>query len=165
MSEVNKKRKRCSLCFSAVEGEDIPVLTIGAYGTPRYLCPECERLVETASFGRNYKEIVQALDAISASLTEKNVEDRTTLDTVIPMLEEGAKRAQKIKDGEWDFSLDEEAKNDTYEIPEELLESEEDRLLDEKEEKRNEKFDRIMSWVYFALLLGTLAFLLWYFVL
>ncbi len=165
MSEEKIKRKRCALCYSTVEGENLPVLAIGAYGAPRYLCSNCEQLVEGASFGTDYDDIVASLDSIGSLLTERNIDDPTTLNTILPLLEESAKRAQKIKDGEWDFTLDEEARSEEYEIPEELLESEEDKLLDKKEEETGKKIDRVMNWVYLAMLLGALAFIVWYFLL
>ena len=165
MSEEKAKKKRCALCYSLVEGEDLPVLAIGAYGAPRYLCPDCEKLVEIASFGTDYDSIVASLDGIGNLLTAKNIDDSTTLNTVLPLLEESAKRAEKIKKGEWDFTLDEEAHTEAYEIPEELLEAEEDRLLDEKEACVSKKIDKVMNWIYLAMLVGALAFIVWYFLL
>ena len=51
---------------------------------------------------------------------------------------------QKIKEGTYDFALD-DVEDGFDEIPEELQETEEDRILDEKEKAANEKFDKLMN--------------------
>ena len=59
---------------------------------------------------------------------------------------------QKIKLGEYDFALDEiadQSGNEGFDdIPEELKETEEDRLLDEKEAEALKKFDKVLNWLW-----------------
>ena len=155
-------RKNCCTCLARIENEDAPVLTMGAYGTPKLLCDECAALVETACYGREYDAIVEALDRLTRRMSESNVDDRVTVATVTSMLAENAERAQKIKEGTYDFSLDEEKQNEGLdEIPEELQETEEDKLLDEKDAQANAKFDKAMNWAWIGVGIGALGFIIW----
>ena len=148
--------KICCTCLIRFENDDAPVLTMGAYGTPKYLCPECADLVEKVTRSREYDEIAEAMNAITDRMSKANVDDRVTVETMTELLKDSAERAQKIKLGEYDFSLDEETEEDSEEsfedIPEELLETEEDRLLDEEEAEKLKKFDKVLNWLLFRLL-------------
>ncbi len=159
-------KKLCSVCLSAVEREDAPILAMGAYGTPRYLCDKCIADIECMTLGRNYDEIAAAMERVSTSVAEKNIDDPVTVSTVKDMLEYSAKRAKDIKDGTYDFSLDEvEPDKDgesLEEIPEELLESEEDKLLDKQDEERENKLDKILNWVWLAIIVGVVGFFAWW---
>ena len=151
-SEVKEMadRKICSNCLSRIITDDAPVLTMGAYGTPKLLCPECAALLETVTEGREYDEITSAMQALTERMSKANVDDRFTVATVTEILSESAERAQKIKEGTYDFALDEVESDEGFdEIPEELQETEEDRLLDEKDAEANAKFDEFMnkSWI------------------
>lgn len=117
---------------------------MGAYGTPKYLCEECAELIETITMGKEYDEITAAMQTLTDAMSKSNVDDRVTVETVTSMFEECAKRAQKIKEGTYDFALD-DVEDGFDEIPEELQETEEDRILDEKEKAANEKFDKLMN--------------------
>ena len=160
-SEV-RMRKICCTCLARIENEDAPVLTMGAYGNPKLLCDECASLVETMSYGKEYDTVVAAMDSLTARMSAANVDDRFTVATVTEMLSECAERAQKIKEGSYDFSLDEERANEGMdEIPEELQETEEDRLLDEKEAASNAKFDKVMNWLWIGVGIGAVGFIIW----
>jgi hypothetical protein len=90
------------------------------------------------------------------------------------LLLKAAKRAAAIKDGEYDFALDEVAEQETAEgeeategfdeIPEELLESEEDAELDRRDAEIGKKFDKVLNWVWVAVLVGTVTLFLLKFV-
>ncbi len=156
------KRGNCSVCLKPIDLDTAPVLTMGAYGTPRCLCEECAEQVEIFTRGTDYDEIAAAMDEISARMSRANIDDKITVACVTDMLVTAAKRANDIKEGTYDFSLDEE--EEEYVIPDELRESEEDRALDEKEAKSKEKMDKVMNWVWLAVLVGTVVFgVLWYF--
>lgn len=142
--------KNCSTCLRKTTNEDAPVLTMGAYGTPKYLCDECAELIETITGGKDYDAITAAMQTLTDVMSASNVDDRVTMETVTAMLEQSAKRAQKIKEGTYDFSLD-ETDEGFDEIPDELQETEEDRLLDEKEKAANEKFDKFMNKLWIVL--------------
>ena len=136
--------KICSTCLRKITSEEAPILTMGAYGTPKYLCDECAELIETITMGKEYDEITAAMQTLTDAMSKSNVDDRVTVKTVTSMFEECAKRAQKIKEGTYDFALD-DVEDGFDEIPEELQETEEDRILDEKEKAANEKFDKLMN--------------------
>ena len=154
--------KNCCICLNKIFEEDGPILTMGAYGTPKCLCSECAEQIETATSGTDYDKIVEAMDSIPEKLTQANVDDKVTVTTVTEMFADCAKRAQEIKNGTWDFSKDNEASDESFdEIPEELKETEEDRLLDEADAKSMRKFDKVMSWVWAAVLAGVIGFLIW----
>ena len=164
------EEKRCAICMKKVEREDAPVIGIGGYGVPRYLCEECDRDIEIATEGRDYDEIDAAMDRISAKLVESNVEDRFLLTALTKVLNAAAERAEQIKEGTYDFDVEdtEELDSDEFspdlidEIPEELLESEEDRLLDEKEAELENKVNKVLDWVWLAILVGAVAFMIWW---
>ena len=154
--------KICCTCLSRIENEDAPVLTMGAYGNPKLLCDECAALVEAMSFGKDYNEVVAAMDGLTARMSSSNVDDRVTVATVTKMLNECADRAQKIKEGTYDFSLDEQKENEGFEeVPEELRETEEDKLLDEKEAEANAKFDKVMNWMWIGVGIAAVGFIIW----
>lgn len=154
--------KNCCTCLARIESEDAPVLTMGAYGNPKLLCDECAELVETITLGRDYDEITEAMQSLTERMSSANVDDRVTVATVTDLLAESAKRAQKIKDGSYDFALDEAVDpEELEEIPEELRESEEDRLLDEKEAAANAKFDKFLNWMWIGAGIGAAAFIIW----
>ena len=152
--------KVCCTCLTRLENEDAPVLTMGAYGTPKLLCDDCAALIETVTLGTDYDEITEAMNALTDVITRSNADDRKVVDTVTEILERSAKRAQQIKEGTYDFALD-EVEEGFDEIPEELQETEEDRLLDEKEAASNAKFDKIMNWLWLGVGVLAGAFAIW----
>lgn len=152
--------KICCTCLKRIENDDAPVLTMGAYGTPKLLCDDCAALVEAVTLGTDYDEITQAMNELTDVITKSNADDRKVVSTITEILEQSAKRAQQIKEGTYDFSLD-EVDEGFDEIPEELQETEEDRLLDEKEAESNAKFDRMMNWLWLGVGVLACAFLVW----
>ena len=89
--------------------------------------------------------------------------------SLIPVLEkmrelyaEAKERAEKIKSGEYDFSLDgeDEGESEDSDIPTELLESEEDRLLDEKEAEEAKRADKLVTAVSSVIFAAALIFFL-----
>ena len=151
----------CSICLKAITNEEAPVLTMGSYGTPRLLCDECAAHIENMTRGRDYESIVASMDAITEASSRANIDDKPTVTAVTSILQTSAERAAQIKDGTYDFSLDEIEEED-YEIPEDMKETEEDRALDEKEKKQNEKFDKILNWVWIAVIIAAVGFGVWW---
>ena len=149
--------KLCSICGRNTESETSSILVMGGYGNPKYLCDEGAVDFDEATTAADYDNIKAAMDKIGAKLTENNTDDETVLRAVEEIFSEAGERAEKIKEGTYDFSEDE--KNDEVDdIPEELLESEEDKALDEKEAKSNKLFDRIFNWVFAVALIGVVAY-------
>ena len=155
-------RKNCSTCLTRITSEDAPVLVMGAYGTPKLLCDDCAALIETITLGRDYDEITAAMQALTEKMSSANIDDRFTVNTVTKILADSAVRAQKIKEGTYDFTLDEQEDEESFEeIPEELQETEEDRLLDEKEAEENAKFDKFMNKLWIVIGIAAAGYLIW----
>ncbi len=151
----------CSICKATLDTENAAILTMSGYGTPRYICDGCEGDISAATGAREISVISSAMDRIGKKMTENNPDDSAVLKSVEEIMTEARLRAEKIKSGEYDF--DEEAEiaeqESGEEIPEELLETEEDRELDRKEREKNKKIDRITNVVCMVLLLAAFGFL------
>ena len=155
-------RKNCSTCLTRITSEDAPVLIMGAYGTPKLLCDDCAALIETITLGRDYDEITAAMQALTEKMSSANIDDKFTVNTVTKILSDSAVRAQKIKEGTYDFTLDEQEDEESFEeIPEELQETEEDRLLDEKEAEENAKFDKLMNKLWIVIGISAAGYIIW----
>lgn len=155
-------RKNCSTCLTRIVSDDAPVLIMGAYGTPKLLCDECAALIETITLGRDYDEITAAMQTLTEKMSAANIDDRFTVNTVTKILSDSAVRAQKIKEGTYDFALDEAEDSESFdEIPEELQETEDDKLLDEKDAEANAKFDKFMNKLWIAIGIVAAVFIVW----
>ncbi len=159
---------KCAICLACVDDESAPILTISGYGMPRYLCPECEELVDTASGERDLEKIDAAISELASRMTKSvNVDDQCTFDAVKDILDASQERAERIKDGTWDFSGEEagqtDGENEGDELPPELCETDEDRILDKKDEESLKKFDKIVNWISIAIGAFALAFFIWRF--
>ena len=89
--------KNCCTCLVRIENDDAPVLAMGAYGTPKLLCPHCASLVDTITIGRDYDEIASAMNEITERMSAANTDDRVTVETMTELLKNSAERAQKNK--------------------------------------------------------------------
>ena len=155
-------KRNCCTCLKRIESEDAPVLAMGNYGTPKVLCDDCAALIEKMTLGKDYDEVTEAMHSITDIMSAANVDDRVTLATMTEMLENSAKRAQQIKEGTYDFALDEvESEEGFDEIPEELQETEEDRLLDEKEAAAGAKFDKVLNIIWIIVGAAAGSYLIW----
>jgi hypothetical protein len=86
------------------------------------------------------------MERVGEKMAKNNVEDELVINTVTETFAAAAERAEKIKAGEYDFSLDEaECGDGEPEVPEELLESEEDKRLDEEEAEVLKKSDKVIN--------------------
>lgn len=161
---------KCCICFSKIDPETAPILTIGKLGNPRCLCPECESLFDTATLGKTYEEITEACREIGDTMTRHNADDETVFCEVNNIISSSMERAEAIKDGSYDFSLDEELIESTNaaevkeELPEELRETEEDIELDKKDQRVGKIIDTVTSWIAGLALVGAVAFFLLKFV-
>ena len=153
----------CSLCLSHVDPENAEVLTMGAYGTPKLLCEECSKKMETVVSGREYSEIKEAMDNLTKKISDANIDDRRVLDTMHGIFDAAAERAAKIKDGSYDFSLDEAEEEGLLDIPEELEETEEDKLLDQRDATIGKRMDTILTWASVGVIIAAVGFLIYYF--
>lgn len=157
--------RKCCLCSKIIESETADILTMGGYGIPRYLCEECAGDLNTVTRGATSADIHAAMDRLGKKMSVSGVEDKLTIKTINDIFKSSDERADKIDDGTYDFSLDEEElkEDELDELPPELEETEEDRELDAKDEERSKKFDKIMNWFCAAVFIGAIAYLLYYF--
>ena len=155
-------RKICSTCLRRIESEEAPVLVMGAYGNPKLLCDDCAKLIDTITLGKDAQEIEGAMQTLTDRMSASNVDDRFVIATVTEILNDSAERAQKIKEGTYDFALDEVEDEDAMDdIPEELRETEEDRLLDEKDAAANAKFDKFLNRLWIGVGILAACVLIW----
>ncbi len=138
---------KCCMCDVNLEREDAPLLSMGAAGRPRLLCDRCAALLDTATLGSDFDEIKGAVEQIGTIMADHDP-DEVTFNIVSELVAGASERAKAIRDGSYDFSLDQEDNNEGYdEIPEDMRESEEDIELDRQEEEKMKKFDKFYNYV------------------
>ena len=163
--DVEKDEKiPCSVCYRDIEDKDgAAILTMGHFGTPRFLCKACEELINTAQLSRDVTEAEAAMARLGETVGNYSADDAAVLEAVENILRAAADRAEKIKAGAYDFSLDEKEDTDTLEeIPEELLETEEDKEKTEREEITNRKFNKVMDVITAVVFTAAVALLLYF---
>ncbi len=153
---------KCSICNAKIDTEDAPILTMGAYGTPRYLCEKCAADLDTATLSRDTDEISAAMERIGNKMADSDP-DKQTYTTVTALMTSARDRAKKINAGEYDFSLDEvsDSEDEFDEIPEELAESEEDKAKDVADEEKQKQFDKFYNYVLIGVGIGMALFIIW----
>ena len=150
----------CCICKSQLDAESAAILTLSGYGTPRYICDGCDADISLSTSARDLSEIGAAMDRISKKMTKHNPEDPLVLKSVEEIMASANERAEKIKAGDYDFSAEDALSEEADEqIPEELLESEEDRELDRIEAEKNKKLDKITNIICLAIIAAAIGFL------
>lgn len=153
----------CAICLRGVDEENASILTMSGAGIPRYLCEECEADVAAVTESLEQQEIADATKKILDKITRNNIDDPVTMRTITDLLGDGAKRATAIKDGTYESASDDNGDEEILdEIPEDLLESDEDRALDEAEEEKYKKIDKVLSWVWGFAILAIVAMMVWW---
>ena len=136
---------KCCMCDIRLESEDAPVLSMGAAGIPRLLCDRCAGLLDKATLSKDFDEIKDAVGEIG-SIMAAHDPDSVTSTIVRSLMVDASERAKAIKDGSYDFSLDENPEDGGLdEIPEDMLESEEDIEKDKADEEKVKKFDKVYN--------------------
>lgn len=152
--------RKCTVCKKLFDGSEASILTMSGFGNARLICPECAELLDTATLDTDYEKIKAAMDSL-ADRNDIDPADSAAVSAFTNLLDTAAERAEKIKSGEYDFSLDTDSSEDEFEeIPEELKESEEDRALDEKEAKASAIMDKISTWVCGAIIVGAIVYVI-----
>ncbi len=153
----------CSLCKKAQDDADAAVLTVSAVGNKRYICKECEEVLTLALKSREVDEIADAMAKLGEIMTESDVEDGLVIEQMNALLDAARERAEQIRAGEYDFSLDEEEMPE--ELPELLAQTEPEPELSDEERARLEKRERVMkivdkvcSWLSIALVAGVVIY-------
>ena len=139
---------------------------MGAFGTPRYLCDECAADLDKAMFSHEPEEIEESIEKLGKKMSDMSEADATSFNTLCSLLTISGDRLKKIKEGTYDFSVDEKIQNaqndDSFvEVPEELQETEEDRALDEAEAEKQKKFDGVMNWVCLGAIIAMVGFVIY----
>ena len=151
----------CCICERDVEREDAPILAMGGAGYARVLCEECDRELQVATRGHDVEEIKAAINSLSTKMANSEP-DTVTYRMMNEILVTATQRAMEIKDGTYDFARDDEEDNEGFEeIPEELLESEEDVELDKKDEEKAKKFDKVYSIILTISLIALGGMIVW----
>lgn len=151
----------CCICERDVEREDAPILAMGGAGYARVLCEECDRELQVATRGHDVDEIKAAINSLTTKLANGEP-DAVTYRMMNEILVTATQRAMEIKDGTYDFARDDEEDNEGFdEIPEELLESEEDVELDKKDEEKAKKFDKVYSIILTISLIALGGMIVW----
>ena len=152
---------KCCICDELIEREDAPVLAMGGAGYPRLLCDRCASLLDTATLGRDFDEIKDAIGEIGTIMADHDP-DGVTYRIVSSLMIDASERAKAIKEGSYDFALDEQTSEDEMdEIPEELLESEEDIEKDKEDEEKLKKFDKVYNIILIVLGVALLLVVGW----
>lgn len=158
--------KKCCICSKTIEREDAPVLTMGAFGNPRYLCDECAADLDKAMFSHEPEEIEGAIEKLGKNMSDMSEADSQSFNALYSLLSISGSRLKEIKEGTYDFSIDEKIQNaqndDSFvEIPEELQETEEDKALDERDAEKQKKFDQFTNWVAIGAIIATIGFIIY----
>ena len=133
---------------------------MGGFGNPRYLCDVCAEDIDTVIGAKEAEKIEFSMARLSDKLSGAGADDPLVIETLKDIFSKAGERARKIKEGTYDFSEDEEEKEaeQLLDIPDELMETEEDKALDEKDAKAAKSLDKILNWVYIAIFLFAIAF-------
>lgn len=152
----------CALCGRIPECEEPAVLTMGRYGHPRHLCEECESQMDTANLGRDYDEIINAIDILGKKATSFAFDDDVTMDVMRAFIMRAAKRAADIKAGNYNFDVEDVPVEEEGfdEIPEELRETEEDAELDRIEAEKAKHFDKFLNGLWIGVFAAIFVFAL-----
>ena len=92
----------CCICKKKIDPDMAPLLTMSALGNPRYMCPECDGDMSTATGGKDTELIFAAMDRIGKRLFENKIEDSLVTDTVEELMTDAKARAEKISSGDGD---------------------------------------------------------------
>lgn len=138
--------RNCCICQFPIEKEDAPVIAMSGYGNPKCVCSNCEAIIETATESHDPDEITEACKKLGEVLTRGNTCDEQVIVNVNEIISAANERCVAIRDGEYDFSNDEENEDGEFDITDDLMETEEDRQQDEQDAKVSKLIDTIGSW-------------------
>lgn len=150
--------------MAPLDSENAAILALGGYGNAKYICDECDELLNNATRGREIAEINTAMDALSCRMRRAGIDDTFVLKTVDSVLKEARSRRDRIARGDYDFSAEEQKDGEIEEIPEELRETEEDRLADERELEEAKKWDKVITVVSAVVFSAVLIYFLYRFI-
>ena len=138
---------------------------MSALGNPKCVCEECEALIDSATKSHDPEEITEACHTLGQRLTDGNTGDEQIIVSVGEIIQNASQRCNAIKEGTYDFALDEENPDEEFDITEDLEETEEDRAKDAHDEKVMKILDTISSWAAGLILVGAVTFFIFKFML
>ena len=157
---------KCCICKKEIDSNTATILFMSGAGIPRCICEECDKNVETMTAGRDPDAIITSCRELAGALERGETGEERVIMLVGEMLGAAKERADKIRAGEYDFSLDEAAdEGEEFELTDDMLETEEDRALDEKEARVNKILDTVTSWTMGIALVAAVVFFIIKFVL
>lgn len=148
---------KCCICQQEVAREDAPVLTYGGYGHPRVLCDRCDACLTSLTRGREPATVRTAMEELSALRPLMDERDMAATRELTLLVDGAAERLRAIEAGEYDFAAEEAEDGAVEDVPEELLETEEEREAEEQREERERKNDRIFSYVWSVVMVAAIA--------
>ena len=152
---------KCCICHTEGLTEDAPILTHGAYGHARCLCPSCAEILDRVTTSCEAEELRASLRALTDLRLSNGDLDRPCCVTLNAITRQASGRLAALLDGTYQPS--DTIEEGDGELPEELLETEEDRELDRRDDEREARLDRGFNYVWIAVLvlvLGVCAYLL-----
>ena len=87
---------KCCMCDVNIDREDAPVLSMGGAGYARVLCDRCASLLDTATLGRDFDEIKDAIEQIGTIMADHDP-DGVTFAIVSNLMIDAADRAKAIE--------------------------------------------------------------------
>ena len=88
--------KLCAICRKEVDAENAPILSMGSYGNPKYLCDECASDIDLAVTSKNGDEIEAAMQKVSSKLADTGAEDTVVVNALKDIFTAAGERAKKI---------------------------------------------------------------------
>lgn len=155
----------CSICKKQINEENAPIIAMGGMGNPRYICDECAAKLDVMTESADTAEIRAAISSIADIMSKNGSDDVVAHGTVKMLLAEASLRADSIDDGSYTESDDESGDDVDSSVPEELLETDEDRELDRQEQLKNQKLDKIFNWISLGVFVAAVVGIVLFFVL
>lgn len=116
--------------------------------------------MDIANLGRDYDEIINAIDILGKKATSFAFDDDVTMDVMRAFIMRAAKRAADIKAGNYNFDVEDAPVEEEGfdEIPEELRETEEDAELDRRDAENAKKFDKFLNVLWIGVFTALFVF-------
>ena len=152
-------KNACAVCQAAFESDAPDVLFFSKSGSARYVCPHCAEIYEKATLSREPEEIENSLEALYG-YTDR-LTDVATLEFLALSLGDAKKRLSDIRNGCYDFSLDEEEAPISEEIPEEYRPDEAIEKEAKEKAKRLTLFDRIVDILWILVGVGAAGYIIY----
>lgn len=152
----------CAICRCEIDNETAPIIAMGGFGQPRYICDGCAKRIDVMNESLDSEEIRAAMSYLAETMSNNASDDMVAHNAVKVMLIEAGDRLKKIEDGSY---IEEEASDgELLEIPEELVETEEDIELDRQDKIKLEKFDKVFNWISIGLISAVVIAAIIYFI-